>query len=77
MVAIRIGPRLSRRRKLRNEYVITVSGRAPAPRRNGERRLVSGEIEVLAHEIEILNTLTPPFQIDDENISRRSGSSIG
>src|SRR6185436_7343631 len=32
--------------------------------------LVSGEIEVLAHEIEILNaSLTPPFQMDDENIS--------
>ena len=32
--------------------------------------LASGEIEVLAHEIEILNaSLTPPFQLDDENLS--------
>ena len=32
--------------------------------------LVSGEIEVLAHDIDILNaSLTPPFQLDDENLS--------
>ena len=43
-------------------------GRAPKARVNPN--LVSGEIEVLAHEIEILNaSLTPPFQLDDENLS--------
>src|SRR5205814_865868 len=32
--------------------------------------LVSGEIEVLAFDIEILNpSVTPPFQLDDENLS--------
>jgi aspartyl-tRNA synthetase len=32
--------------------------------------LVSGEIEVLCHEIEVLNTsATPPFQLDEENLS--------
>ena len=32
--------------------------------------LTSGEIEVLAHELTVLNaSLTPPFQLDDENLS--------
>ena len=32
-------------------------------------KLASGEIEVVAEELEILNTaVTPPFQIDDTNI---------
>jgi len=57
--------------KLRNEYVIAVTGLV-RPRREGtvNANLLTGEIEVLAHEIEILNvSLTPPFLIDDENIS--------
>jgi aspartyl-tRNA synthetase len=57
--------------KLRNEYVIAVSGRVrPRPEGTVNADLVSGEIEILAHDIEILNpSLPPPFQIDDENIS--------
>ncbi|MGN6977120.1 amino acid--tRNA ligase-related protein, partial [Neisseria sp. P0006.S006] len=32
--------------------------------------MISGKIEILAKEIEVLNAAaTPPFQIDDENIS--------
>ena len=57
--------------KLRNEFVIAVTGLV-RPRREGtiNTNLITGEIEVLAHEIEILNaSLTPPFLIDDENIS--------
>ncbi len=56
---------------LRNEYVIAVTGRVrPRPDGTVNSNLVSGEIEVLAHEIDILNpSLTPPFQLDDENIS--------
>ena len=57
--------------KLRNEFVIAVTGLV-RPRREGtiNANLITGEIEVLAHEIEILNaSLTPPFLIDDENIS--------
>ncbi len=56
---------------LRNEFVVAVSGRVrPRPDGTVNAGLVSGEVEVLAHEIEILNTsLTPPFLIDDENIS--------
>ncbi len=44
---------------------------APATRRHRQPGACqSGEIEILAHEIEILNvSLTPPFQIDDENLS--------
>jgi aspartyl-tRNA synthetase len=57
--------------KLRNEFVIAVTGLV-RPRREGtiNPNLITGEIEVLAHEIEILNaSLTPPFLIDDEIIS--------
>ena len=56
---------------LRNEYVIEVTGLVrPRPEGTVNTNLTSGEIEVLAHEIEILNpSLTPPFQLDDENLS--------
>jgi len=56
---------------LRSEFVIAVTGLVRL-RREGtiNTNLITGEIEVLAHEIEILNaSLTPPFLIDDENIS--------
>ena len=43
---------------------------ARAPRARSTRTCTSGEIEVLAHELEVLNaSLTPPFQLDDENLS--------
>ena len=56
---------------LRNEFVIRVTGLVRLrPEGGANPNLVSGEIEVLAHEIEILNAaLTPPFQLDDENLS--------
>ncbi len=56
---------------LRNEFVIRVTGRVRArPEGGNNPNLVSGEIEVLAHDIEILNAAqTPPFQLDDENLS--------
>ncbi|HKQ25012.1 MAG TPA: aspartate--tRNA ligase [Burkholderiales bacterium] len=57
--------------KIRNEYVVKVTGlvrRRPAGTINPN--LVSGEVEVLARSLEILNPArTPPFQIDDENLS--------
>jgi aspartyl-tRNA synthetase len=57
--------------KLRNEYVIEVRGRVrlrPEGTRNPS--LVSGEVEVLAERVEILNSaVTPPFQLDDELLS--------
>jgi aspartyl-tRNA synthetase len=57
--------------KLRHEYCIAVTGKVrPRPEGTVNPNLVSGEIEVLAHEIEILNaSATPPFQLDDENLS--------
>jgi aspartyl-tRNA synthetase len=58
---------------LRSEFVIKVTGRVrPRPAGTVNPNLVSGEVEVLAHEIEILNaSLPPPFQMDDENLSEQ------
>ncbi len=57
--------------RIRNEFVLKVTGkvrRRPAGTVNPN--LVSGEIEVVVASIEILNTsLTPPFLMDDENLS--------
>jgi len=57
--------------KLRHEFVIAATGVVRLrPEGTINPDLGSGEIEILAHEIEILNaSLTPPFQLDDENIS--------
>jgi aspartyl-tRNA synthetase len=57
--------------KLRHEFVIGVTGLVrPRPEGTVNPDLASGEIEILAHEIEILNTAqTPPFQLDEENLS--------
>ncbi|MDY0011686.1 MAG: aspartate--tRNA ligase [Rhodocyclaceae bacterium] len=56
---------------IRSEFVLKLSGkvrRRPAGTENAN--LTSGEIEVLCHDIEVLNTsATPPFQLDDENLS--------
>ena len=56
---------------VRNEFVLKITGkvrRRPAGTENAG--LVSGEIEVLCHDIEVLNTsATPPFQLDEENLS--------
>src|SRR5688572_15340572 len=57
--------------RVRNEFVLRVHGvvrRRPEGTVNPD--LTSGEIEVLAHEIEVLNpAATPPFLMDDEQIS--------
>jgi aspartyl-tRNA synthetase len=57
--------------RLRNEFCIAVAGRVrPRPEGTINPNLGSGEIEVLAHTIEIVNaSATPPFQLDDENLS--------
>src|SRR5688572_27698357 len=56
---------------VRNEFVLRVTGVVRArPAGTVNTSLRSGEIEVLAHEVEILNpSLTPPFQLDDDNLS--------
>lgn len=55
----------------RNEFVIKVSGRVRhRPEGTVNPGIFSGDIEVLADQVEILNTsLTPPFQMDDEHLS--------
>jgi aspartyl-tRNA synthetase len=56
---------------LRSEYVIRVTGLVRVrPEGGANPNLLSGEIEVLAHDMEILNAAqTPPFPLDDENPS--------
>lgn len=56
---------------LRNEYCIQVKGVVrlrPAGTMN--ESLKSGKVEVLCHELTVLNpSVTPPFQLDDESLS--------
>jgi aspartyl-tRNA synthetase len=56
---------------LRSEYVIRVTGLVRLrPEGGANPNLGSGEVEVLAHDMEILNAAqTPPFPLDDENPS--------
>ncbi len=56
---------------LRNEFVVRVEGRVrERPAGTANANLVSGEIEVLAVALEVLNTSqTPPFMMDDEQLS--------
>ncbi len=57
--------------RVRSEYVLKIVGkvrRRPEGTVNSE--MPTGEVEVLAHEVEILNaSMPPPFQLDDENLS--------
>src|SRR5258706_7508993 len=57
--------------RVRNEFVLRVTGVVRRrPEGTVNTSLKSGEIEVLAHELEILNpAATPPFMIDEENVS--------
>jgi aspartyl-tRNA synthetase len=56
---------------LRNEFCIQVKGVVRArPAGTTNENLKSGKIEVLCHELVVLNpSVTPPFQLDDENLS--------
>jgi len=57
--------------KIRNEFVLKITGVVRnRPEGTVNPNLSTGEIEVLAHTIEILNaSATPPFQLDDENLN--------
>lgn len=57
--------------KIRNEFVLKVIGTVRhRPEGTVNQGIFSGEIEVLANTIDILNaSLTPPFQMDDDNLS--------
>jgi aspartyl-tRNA synthetase len=56
---------------LRNEFCVQVKGVVRArPEGTTNENLKSGKIEVLCHELAVLNaSVTPPFQLDDENLS--------
>ncbi|MHB1331291.1 MAG: aspartate--tRNA ligase [Sulfuriferula sp.] len=56
---------------VRSEYVLKITGRVRSrPEGTINTHLPTGEIEVLALEMEVLNaSATPPFQLDDENLS--------
>ncbi len=56
---------------LRNEFVVRVAGKVrERPAGTVNANLVSGEIEVLAVDLEVLNaSQTPPFMMDDEQLS--------
>ncbi|MDH5540332.1 MAG: aspartate--tRNA ligase [Rhizobacter sp.] len=57
--------------EVRNEYCLKITGKVRArPAGTENSSLTSGKVEVLCHEIEVLNpSVTPPFQLDEENLS--------
>ena len=59
----------ARAHTLRHEYVVAVKGAVRMrPEGTANSEMDSGEVEVVAAEVEILNpALTPPFQLDDDN----------
>jgi aspartyl-tRNA synthetase len=56
---------------VRNEFCLKIVGRVRArPAGTENANLISGKIEVLCLELEVLNpSVTPPFQLDDDNLS--------
>ncbi len=56
---------------VRNEFCVQVTGLVRArPAGTTNDKLKSGLVEVLCHELKVLNpSVTPPFQLDDENLS--------
>jgi len=56
---------------VRNEFCLQVRGKVRArPAGTENANLTSGKIEVLCHELVVLNaSVTPPFPLDDENLS--------
>ena len=56
---------------VRNEFVLRITGKVRRrPEGSDNANLASGEIEIVCQEIEVLNvSVTPPFQLDDENLS--------
>jgi aspartyl-tRNA synthetase len=56
---------------VRNEFCLKIVGKVRArPAGTENANLTSGKIEVLCHELTVLNaSVTPPFPLDDENLS--------
>ncbi len=57
--------------EVRNEFCLKIIGLVrPRPAGTINANLTSGKIEVLCHELEVLNpSVTPPFQLDEDNLS--------
>jgi aspartyl-tRNA synthetase len=57
--------------EVRNEFCIQVKGLVRArPEGTANADLLSGKIEILCKELNVLNaSVTPPFQLDDDNLS--------
>ncbi len=55
---------------LRNEFVLRVDGKLRIrPEGTDNPEMATGEVELLAHKLEILNASeTPPFQLDEEDV---------
>ncbi|WP_370868898.1 aspartate--tRNA ligase, partial [Polaromonas sp.] len=56
---------------VRNEFCVQIKGLVRArPEGTTNDSLKSGKVEVLCHELIVLNpSVTPPFQLDDDNLS--------
>ena len=56
---------------IRNEFCVQIKGLVRArPEGTTNDNIASGKIEVLCHELNVLNaSVTPPFQLDDDNLS--------
>ncbi len=56
---------------VRNEFCVQIKGLVRArPEGTVNDNLKSGKIEILCHELVVLNpSVTPPFQLDDDNLS--------
>ncbi len=57
--------------QVRNEYCVQIKGLVRArPAGTENNDLASGKVELLCHELNILNaSVTPPFQLEDDNLS--------
>jgi aspartyl-tRNA synthetase len=60
----------ARAEQVRSEYVLRIQGKVrPRPEGTVNPELFTGQVEVLGHELEILNTAeTPPFQLDEDDV---------
>lgn len=57
--------------RVRNEYVLQVKGKVrQRPEGTENQEMATGQVEILALELKVLNTSeTPPFQLDDDDVS--------
>jgi aspartyl-tRNA synthetase len=60
--------------RVRSEFVLRVTGKVRRrPEGTVNPDLPTGEVELLAHEVEILNpSAPPPFQLDEENLAEET-----